>query len=74
MNGGTFTFAVSGGTQSAYDLTTTSGTLSTPRVVFGQPFGLTVVANATGLSVSITLTAKDVTTGQVGILTLTQSP
>ncbi len=74
MNGGTFTFAVSGGTQSAYDLTTTSGTLSTPRVVFGQPFGLTVGTNATGLPVTITLIAKDVTTGQVGILTLTQSP
>jgi hypothetical protein len=79
--GGTFTFAVTGGTQSGYDLSTSirasessPSPLSTTRIVFGETFGLLVPENTTGAPVTITVNATDLTSSQVGTLTLTQSP
>ena len=79
--GGSFTFTVTGGTQSGYDLSTSirasansPSPLSTTRIVFGETFGLQVPANATGAPVTITINATDLTNGQVGTLTLIQSP
>jgi hypothetical protein len=72
--GGTFTFNVSGGTQTSYALTTTAGTLSTLNVVFGQSFTLTLPPNPSITNLTITLTARDAVTGQQGTLTLTQLP
>ena len=77
--GGTFTFTVTGGTQSGYDLSTSlraspgsPSPLSTTRIVFGETFGLLVPANTTGVPVTITVNATDLTNGQVGTLTLQQ--
>jgi hypothetical protein len=73
--GGTFTFGVSGGTQTSYNVTATAGTLSTQSVLFGQNFTLTLPPNpSTTTNLTITLTARDATTGQVGTLSLTQLP
>ena len=73
--GGTFTFGVSGGTQTSYNLTATAGTLSTQSVIFGQTFSLTLPPNpSTTTNLTINLTARDATTGQVGTLSLTQLP
>ncbi len=78
--GGTFTFAVTGGTQSGYDLSTSirastgsPSPLSATRIVFGETFGLLVPKNETGAPVTITVNATDLTNGQVGTLTLTQA-
>jgi hypothetical protein len=68
--GGTFTFGVTGGSQTSYAITASAGTLNPSVVNFGQSFTLTTTAaqNAT----TIILTAIDLTTGQSGTLTLTQ--
>jgi hypothetical protein len=77
--GGTFTFTVTGGTQSGYDLSTSirvspgsPSPLSATRIVFGETFGLLVPVNMTGVPVTITVNATDLTNGQVGTLTLQQ--
>jgi hypothetical protein len=77
----TYTFSVTGGTQSGYDLSTSirvspssPSPLSSTRIVFGETFGLLVPANTTGMPVTITVNATDLTNGQVGRLTLIQSP
>jgi len=73
--GGTFTFSVSGGTKTSYNLTATAGTLSAQNVIFGQTFSLTLPPNpSTTTNLIIILTARDATTGQVGTLSLTQLP
>src|SRR5262249_21356664 len=71
--GGTFVFLVSGGTQTSYNLMTTFGTLSASNVAFNQSFTLTLSAN-TSITTrrTITLTATDAVSGQLGTLTLTQ--
>lgn len=73
--GGTFTFTASGGTQSGYDLTTSVGVVNPQQVVAGQPFGVTIPTNTTGIPVFITVSATDLTERQLqtGTLTLTQT-
>jgi hypothetical protein len=68
--GGTFTFGVTGGTQTSYVLTASAGLLNPAIVNFGQSFTLTTTATQNGTT--ITLTATDLVTGQNGTLTLTQ--
>lgn len=72
--GGVFNFTVSGGTQTIYNLSTTTGVLSTLNVNFGQSFTLSVNANLTNSPIAITVTATDGVTGQMGTITLSQLP
>jgi len=70
--GGTFTFTVSGGTQSGYTVQSSVGTPALQQILAGQSFGLTLDANKTGVPSTVTVTATDLTNGQVGTLTVTQ--
>ena len=70
--GGTFTFTVSGGSETSYSLVASAGTLSTLSVIFGNPFTLTLPPNNATAPLTITISARDVVTGQVGTLNLTQ--
>jgi hypothetical protein len=72
-SGGTFTFTVSGGTQSGYTVRSSVGTPVLQQILAGQSFGLTIDPNNTGVPITVTVTATDLTNGQVGALTVTQS-
>src|SRR5262249_4617366 len=72
--GGTFTFSVTGGTQTSYTLRSNPGgvVLNPTTVIFPTSFTLTTTASQNGLT--IILIATDTVTGQSGTITLTQSP
>jgi hypothetical protein len=73
--GGTVNFSVTGGEQTSYDLTASApGILSVSTVNFGQVFTLTVPANTTGATRTITVTATDTITGDSGTAIVTQTP
>ena len=68
--GGTVTFAIAGGTQTSYIVSTDTGTLASAggsgasvTVNFGETFDLVLPANFSGVALTVTLTAIDQVTG-----------